>query len=232
MFGTLARNVRTAVPEVGPGLVLSGLAAAALLSAPAGLGAQQEVAPGGGSISFDARAGAVVPVDEFMDETTDTGASFGGGAALHLSRHLALRGDVEYQDLSGGTDDAGTRFPDMTLFHATGGVEVHFNSPETRWTGSLSLGGGMTTLETDATLDGGAASPVSADFSKPSFRGGMKLAYRATHRLDVYFEPAIYLLTFDREDTAAFNAVSEDIVGNKSSGWVLPLQVGLRYRLR
>lgn len=214
-----------------PGLVLAGLAAAALLAGPVALEAQDDApGPSAGTVSVDARGGLAIPVAE-MDALAQTGASFGGGVAIHLSRRVALRADGEYQSLTGARTSDGVLFADMSSLTATGGIEVHFLDPETRWTGSLSLGAGISTLETDDTTDDGTAAPVGADLTNLAFRGGTKLGYQVGDRIDLYLEPAVYLVALDRDDTRPFAAVTGD-VSAFDVGWRIPLQAGVRFHLR
>lgn len=186
----------------------------------------QEAGPTGGSVSVDARGGLVIPVDQ-LDVITQTGASFGGGVAFHVTDRLALRGDVEYRMLSGDSDSEGTEFADMTSLAATGGIEVHFVSPETRWTGSVSFGAGISTLETDPLLDDGSDPPAAADLTGVGFRGGTKLGYRATERVTLYLEPAVYLSVFNRPDTQGLADASPD-VQTFDTTWDIPVQAGVR----
>lgn len=235
MFETLVSNVVSrsdrAARRVGPGAVLPGLAAAALLFAPGALGAQNaELGPTAGTVSVDVRGGGAIPLDE-LDALAQTGASFGGGVALHLSRHLALRADAEYQLLTGARTSDGVLFADMTSLNLTGGLEVHFLSPDTRWTGTLSLGAGISTLETEATTDEGTVAPVNADLTNLAFRGGTKLGYQLSGQVDVYLEPAVYLTVFDRDETRAF-AIATGDVAPFDVGWTIPLQAGVRFRLQ
>lgn len=230
MFGTLVSDVRNAVSRIEPGIAVPGLIAAALLAAPLGLAAQDDDGPAAGSVSVDARAGMVAPAAD-LDDVAQTGASFGGGVAVHLTPRVALRGDVAYQLFSGDTDSDGVEFADMKTLAATGGVEFLFLSPETRWTGSLSLGAGISTLETDDTLDDGSAAPVSADLTSLAVRSGLKLGYRAGERIDVYVQPGVYLVAFDRADTAPFAAASGD-VEPFDVGWTIPLQAGVTFHLQ
>jgi hypothetical protein len=221
--GRVARGV--------PGIVLPGLAAAALLFGPAALQAQDgDVGPSAGTVSVDVRGGVAIPVAE-MDALAQTGASFGGGVALHLSRRVALRADGEYQLLTGARTSDGVLFADMNSLNVTGGLEVHFLDPKTRWTGTLSLGAGISTLETEATTDDGTAAPVDADLTHLALRGGSKLGYQVSDRVDIYLEPAVYLATFDRDETRPFAAVTGDVTPF-DVGWTIPLQAGVRFHLR
>lgn len=214
-----------------PGVVLPGLAAAALFLGPVALDAQDGVpGPSAGSVSLDVRGGLVIPVAE-MDAIAQTGGSFGGGVAVHLSRRVAFRADGEYRLLTGARTRDGVLLADMNSLAVTGGLEVHFIDPGTRWTGTLSLGAGIATLETEDTTDDGTAAPVDADLTNVAFRGGSKLGYQVSDRLALYLEPAVYLVTFDRDETRAFDAVTGD-VSPFDVGWTIPLQAGVRFHLQ
>ncbi len=227
----VTRQVDRAARRLGPGVVLPGLAAAALLFGPLALEAQDvATVPSGGTVSADVRGGIAVPVAE-MDALAQTGASFGGGVAIHLTRRVALRADGEYQLLTGARTSDGVLFADMSSLAVTGGLEVHFLDPETRWTGALAIGAGISTLETEDTTDDGTAAPVSADLTNFAFRGGTKLGYRASDRLDIYLEPAVYLMAFNRDDTQSFGAATADVTPFDVS-WTIPVQAGVRFYLQ
>lgn len=234
MLEPIADNVTSqldrAARRLGAGIVLPALAAAALLFGPAALEAQDaDLGPSSGTVSVDARAGLAIPAAE-LDAVAQTGASFGGGLAIHLTRQVALRADAEYQLLTGALTGDGVLFADMSSLNLTGGLEIHFLDPETRWTGTLSLGAGISTFETEATNDDGAAAPVDTDLTNLAFRGGSKLGYQLNEQLDLYLEPAVYLVTFDRDETRPFDTVSGDVTPF-DVGWTIPLQVGVRLRL-
>lgn len=231
LVSTVVSQVDRAVRRVGQRSALPGLVAAALLLAPIALEAQDDTGPEAGTVSVDARGGLAIPIAD-LDEIAQTGASFGGGVAIHLTRQVALRADAEYQILSGDRTPPPENllFADMNSLIATGGIEIHFLDPGTRWTGALSLGAGISTFDTDDTTDEGTAAPVSLDdLTNLAFRSGTKLGYQVTDRLDIYLEPAVYLTVFDREDTQLFDAAS----GNVSAfdvGWTIPVQAGARLR--
>lgn len=230
---TVVSQVDRAVRRVGQGAALPGLVAVTLLIAPIALEAQDDAGPEAGTVSVDARGGLAIPIAD-LDEIAQTGASFGGGVAIHLTRQVALRADAEYQLLSGDRTPPpeDLLFADVTSLVVTGGMEVHFLDPGTRWTGALSLGAGISTFDTDDTTDDGASAPVDLDnLTNLAFRGGTKLGYQVTERLDLYLEPAVYLVVFDREDTQPFGAVSGH-VSAFDVGWTIPLQAGVRLHLR
>lgn len=204
-----------------------------LLGPPAALEAQDDdTAPEAGTVSFDPRAGVAVPLAD-LDEILQTGASIGGGVAIHLSRQVALRADAEYQMFTGARTPSPENllFADVNSLNLTGGLDIHFLDPETRWTGSLSLGAGISTLETDETTDDGDPAPVSADLTNLALRTGTKLGYAATDQIDIYLEPAVYLSVLERDETRPFAAMS-DHVTPFDVAWVLPIQAGVRIRLR
>lgn len=231
IVSTVVSRLDRAVRRVGPGVVLPGLAAAGLLFAPVAVEAQERgPGPSAGTVSVDARGGIAIPVAE-MDALAQTGASVGGGVAFHLSRHLALRADAEYQLLTGARTSDGVLFADMNSLNVTGGLEVHFLSGETPWTGTLSLGGGISTLVTEDTTDDGTVAPVDSDLTNVALRGGSKLGYQVSDQVDVYLEPAVYLDIFERDETRSFAAASTD-VSPFDVGWVVPVQLGVRFKLQ
>lgn len=213
--------------------VLTAVAVAAFLVT-SGVSAQgaEGWGPGANTFSLDVGGGLVTGLSD-LDEITDAGGSVGGGIAWHFTPRVGLQGAVDYQTLSGGEDEAGNLAPDMTLLHATGGLEVRFFDPDgdTRWNGTLDLGAGVSNLETDDRLDTGAPSPVTFDQTYLSFRGSTKLGYQATPSVNVYLEPKIYLVAADREDTAVFSTVFTGI-RDFDTAWVLPVHAGVRITLR
>lgn len=239
MFSTTVsparRQSRSSAARSASGAALAAVVAAALVGAPTALEAQAddwERGPSPGTISVDPRAGLAIPVAD-LDELAQTGASFGGGVALHMSRRIALRADAELQLLTGARTPPPENllFADMTSLNLTGGLEVNLLEPDTRWTGSLSLGAGISTLETEDTTDDGAAPPVAADLTNFALRGGMRLGHQVGERLDVYLEPAVYLVVLDRDETRAFDAASAH-VRPFDVGWTIPLQAGVRFHFR
>lgn len=216
------------------GAVLPGLAAAALIFGPAALEAQDDgSAPAPGSVSVTARGGLAIPVDVHqLNAITKTGGSFGGGVSFHVSPRLALAGDVDYQLLQGKVDDdTGTPFPDMDVLNATAGLEVYFVSPETRWTGILSLGAGISNLKMEATTDDGSPPPGSlsdVDLTGAAFRAGAELGYQATDGVNVFVEPGVYLLALDREETRTIADNTPHLDNPFDVAWIIPLQAGVR----
>lgn len=226
-------ETRPSARRSGAAIVLAAFAAAALVAGPAALQAQDDDGgPSAGTISVDPRAGLAIPLAD-LDEITQTGASFGGGVALHLSRRVALRADGEFQFLTGARTPPPENllFADMTSLNLTGGLEVHLFEPGTRWTGSVSLGAGISTLDTEDTTDDGGPAPVTSDLTNLAFRGGMKLGHRVGERIDLYLEPAVYLVALERDETRAFAATS-DHVRPFDVAWTIPLQLGVRFHLR
>lgn len=230
IVSNVASRLERAAREV-TGAILPALAAAALLFGPAALDAQDaDLGPAAGALSVDARGGVAIPVAE-MDAVAQTGASFGGGVALHLSRRVALRADAEYQLLTGARTSDGVLFADMSSLNLTGGLEVHFIDPATRWTGTLAFGAGISTLDTEGTTDDGTAAPVDADLTNLAFRGGSQLGYQVSDRLGVYLEPAVYLVAFDRDETRPFGTATDDVSAFDVT-WTIPLQAGVRVHLQ
>lgn len=217
-----------------PGVILSGIAAVALLFGPVALEAQDDdPGPSSGSVSLTAKGGLAIPVDVHqLNALTETGASFGGGVSFHLSPRLALAGDVGYQLLQGRVDDeTGTPFPDMDVLHATAGLEVYFVSPETRWSGILSLGGGISNLDMAETTDDGSPPPGSlsdVDLTGPSFRAAVELGYQATEGVNVFVEPGVQLLAVDRDETRAIADNAPHLDDPFDVAWIIPLQAGVR----
>lgn len=237
MFEPFVSNVVSrldrAARRVGPGAVLPGLAAAALLFAPLALEAQDDdLAPGAGTLSVSARGGLGIPVDaSSFDGFTRTGGSFGADLSLLLSRSLAITASGDVQLLEDDTDRAGVRWADMRLVHVTGGPEFHFTSPETRWTGTLFVGAGITKIDQSGTLDDGTSAPASLENTGLTFRAATKLGYRAAEGVTLFLEPGVYLATLDRASTSELAAVS-GAIGAFDTGWTIPLQAGVRFDLR
>jgi hypothetical protein len=216
------------------GLRVATAAAVAALLATSGLSAQDDGAPGptANSLSLDVGGGVVTPISA-LDEITDAGGSAGAGIAWHISPRIGLQGAVDYQTLSGGEDEAGNLAPDMTLLHATGGIEVRFFDPdgENPWNGTLNVGAGISNMEAAENLDTGAASPITFDQTYLSFRGSTKLGYQATSSVNVFLEPKIYLVATDREDTAVFSTAFTG-VRDFDTAWLIPVHAGVRITLR
>lgn len=235
---TLASHLDRAARSAGPGAVLPGLVAAGLLLAPVALDAQDDdpLGPSTGSVSVTARGGVGIPVDAHqLNAITRTGGSVGGGVSFHVSPVLALTADVDYQLLQGKDEvlSTGTRvpFPDMDVLHATGGLEVHFTSPETRWTGVLSFGGGISNLNMAEATDDGSPPPGNlsdVDLTGASFRAGAELGYRATDAATVFVEPGVYLLAVDREETRKISDNAPHLNDPFDVAWIIPLQAGVR----
>lgn len=236
MFATLSTHVTPAsASKAALRAALPALLAAGLTLAPAtGAEAQDAAAPTAGTVSFDVRGGVALPAGEqSLGAVTKTGASFGGGVSIHLTPSVALAGGVDYQLLSGELDSGGTLFPDMTLLHATGGLEFHFLEPETPWTGSLFVGAGISNMQTADELDGPTTQPVpvAVDLTGLSFRGAVKMGYRPAPGVTLYLEPGAYLMTLDRQHTVDFAAASADVPGAFDVGWVIPVQAGVSFQL-
>lgn len=228
-----SRHVRegTTARVEGAAILTGALAVLSLWAAPAGLTAQ-ETGPEAGTVSLDAKGGVGIPVDsDGLDAILKTGASFGGGVSVHVTRAVALTADVTYQIMEGDVDAAGIPFPDMDILHATGGVEVHFLDPETRWTGAVSVGAGISNLDTSEALTGGAPSPLDVSVTNLSFRGGAQLGYQASSMVDVFLEPGVYLIALDREDTRVFSDASVELDEPFDVGWIIPIEAGLRVKL-
>lgn len=211
---------------------LSLLAAATLvLGCAAGLEAQEEIdLPDGGTVALEGTGGLSIPVATF-DELTKSGAALGGGVSVHLTRQVSVHLRADRHLLEGIADTLGNEFPDMEAVHATGGVQVHFLDPEVRWNGSLSLGAGISHLDTCDTDEGCLPAAVQ-DFNvtELSFRGGMKLGYRPTDALNVFLEPAVYLVTVDRDDSRQFADVTPQ-VEMFDVLWLTPIQAGVSVRI-
>lgn len=205
---------------------MAALVALATLT-PGLLDAQEAPPPTGGSVALEAVGGLSIPIDE-LDVLAKTGASYGAGAAIHLSPTVALQIRGERHHLEGLPDSLGTQFPDLTATHLTGGLEVHFAEPEVRWTGALALGAGISHLDSCDPPDGCFPSAVE-DFSVTdlSFRGAMKLGYRVTPALTLYLEPSVYLMTIDRDDSRRFAEVSPELELFDVL-WTAPVQAGVR----
>lgn len=219
----------------GPG---AGAAIALILLAvvPAGLSAQdwspQAWGPAPGTVAFEVRGGASVPLSSnSFGAVTEPGASVGGGVSVHLRRHLSLTANGDYHLLKGNEEDAGALVPDMRVLSATGGVEVHFVEPNNRWTGALSLGAGVSRVETDEALSDGTPATILFEATALTFRGGMKVGYQATSSVDVYLEPSVYVITWDEELTEPYVIVAPGVDETFSVNWLVPLQAGVRIRL-
>lgn len=236
MIAKLAGYVWQAVAGARPRSAGPGLAAAGLLVAPLALGAQNaDLAPDPGTISLTARGGLTIPVDSSsLDAITKSGGSFGGGISVHLTPAVALAGDIDYQLLEGDVDASGTKFPDFSALHATGGLEFHLLAPDTRWRGVLSVGAGVTNLEMNSRVDDGSLPPGdlrSVDIWNVSFRGGAELGYQFSRRINAFVEPAVYLVTLDRNDTQDIVDSSPALVDAFDVGWLIPVQAGVRVRI-
>lgn len=213
-----------------PALAAAAALAAAVVASSSSLLAQGEDAP---LFSVDASGGLAIPATDF-DDFTDTGASAGGGVAIHLGRHVALHAGVDYELVRGATDSQGTTFPDIRILHALGGVEFLFTEEDrttSGWTASLGAGAGISSMVSDETLDGGEQAPVILDARYLSFEGSAKLGYQVTPALNVFLEPRAVVVVTDRADSQVFASLSPD-VNPWDTLWVVPLHLGARISLR
>lgn len=209
------------------------LFAVALMTAmaPVELPAQGDV-PAAGTVAFEVRGGVGLPLGtRSLDAVTEPGASLGGGVSVHLTRHVALSGKVDYQLLREDERDAGVRVPGMDILTLTGGLAVRFVEPENPWWGALFLGGGVSQLKTDETLSDGSAAPVLLDATALTFRGGLELGYRPFPSVDLFVEPSVLLMTLDENLTEPYSVVAPALQEPFELGWVLPLHAGVRIGL-
>jgi hypothetical protein len=222
---------------------LAAAAAVALLAliAPPGEAAAQAdpaVGPQPAGFGFDARAGVVIPAGELI-EVADAGATLGADVSYHIDRRFGLWGGVDVQWLAGATDDFGTTFPDLRVFHAAvggelnvfSGYDVRDDPDPTPFITTLRLGIGLTDFSTEATLDGGGPSPVDFDPTELSFQGGLTAGYQASSRVKVYLGSTVHLAITDRADSGAYAELSPE-VDAFDAAWLVPVHAGLRFTTR
>lgn len=226
-------------PSVGFAAVCA--AALLLLASSGGASAQAadpSVGPQPGGFGFDAGAGVAIPAGQ-LGEVVDAGASLGGGVTYHLDRRFGLWGAVDVQWMAGAEDDLGTVFPDMRILHAGVGGELNVfggydlrDDPHPRpFVTTLRLGLGFTDFATESTLDGGADSPVDYDAMDLSFQGGLTAGWQASPRVKVYLGSTVHMALTEREETAAFAALSPE-VDTFDVAWLVPLHAGVRFTTR
>lgn len=231
----------TADRKHAPALAAGLICVAALLStAPGPLSAQADpaVGPQPGSFGFHAGAGVALPAGD-LTAAVEPGASLAGGVSHFLDRHLGLWGSVDLQFLSGATDDAGNAFPDMRMLHAGvggelnlfGGYDLRDDPDPTPVTATFRLGLGLSSLDTEDSLDGGGPAPFEFDHTYLSFQGGATAGYQVTPRVNVFVGSTAYLIVTDREDTRVFADHSPE-VELFDVAWSVPVRAGLRITLR
>lgn len=217
--------------------------AAALLTAVPGAAAAQAqadpaVGPQPGGFGFDVDAGVVIPAGQLM-EVTDVGAGLGAGVIYHIDRRFGVWGNVDVQWLSGATDDFGTTFPDLRVFHAAvggelnvfGGYDLRDDPDPTPFITTLRLGIGLTDFSTESSLDGGAPSPVVFDPTELSFQGGLTAGYQAAPRVNVYVNSTVHLALTDRADSRAYADLSP-AVDPFDTALLVPVHLGVRFTTR
>lgn len=225
-------------PPRGPGgaggrgpagdIVALSLATALLLLLPA-VSAAQDPGSAQGSAVFEFRGGGSVPGGETgLAAITEPGPVLGGGISIFLGRRLAVTGDVDYQLLQGDREDAGVALPDMDVLSATGGLEIHFREPGNPWRGILSLGAGISTLQTAEQLDDGTQAPVVLDANAFTARGALKLGFQATPSISLFLEPGVHLYVLDPDLTEPFVIVAPGLEEPFEFAWTIPLQAAIR----
>lgn len=210
----------------------------ALWSVPCDLGAQADVGPRPGAVSFRPAGGVALPAGELGD-VLDAGASLGAGVSYHITRHLGLWGGADVQFMSGHTDDSGATFPDTRLLHAGiggeltlfSGYDLRDDPDPTPFTTTFRIGVGISSLDTEDTLDGGSPAPVALDETYLSFQGGVSAGYQATRRVAVVAGSTAHLMLTDREDTRGLAAVSPE-VEVFDVAWSIPVYAGVRITVR
>lgn len=232
--GTARRVALAAVVACATGaLALPAAAAAAQQeSADPDVGAQP------GSFGFEGRAGVALPAGE-LTGAVDPGATLGAGVSYFLDRHFGVWGGVDVQFLSGATDDVGNTFPDMRMVHAGvggelnlfGGYDVRDDPDPTPVTATFRLGLGVSDLDTEDTLDGGAPAPLVFEHTYLSFQGGATAGYQVTPRVNVFVGSTAHLILTDLEDTRALAGRSPD-VDVFDTAWSVPVHAGVRFTLR
>lgn len=141
--------------------------------------------------SFQGRVGVAVPAGDLGD-THDPGVTFGGGLARWMSDALAIRADVDVDELDGGS--AG---PDLTLWHVTGGVELDLIQPGgSPWKLHANAGAGITSF--DPAGEGGAR-----DDTELTLAGGLRLGYQVTAAVSIFGGGQGYLM-FTEDATWSF----------------------------
>lgn len=212
------------------------------VAAPAALSAQSTVRvdrPGG--LSFDARAGVVVPGSNLSD-LYKVGPAAGLGASYWFTDRVGLTVNADLDILNG--KDAGaagitsaTGVPRMRQWHFTGGVIARLTDPDaTRWDITADVGAGLTRVDTNndpAFAPGGIATAAQdSDFTKSYFGadGGVQIGYDVRPDIDVYVGGRANLVAMKKEDTQIFSNFSTSVdPAGFGSTWTFPVRAGLRF---
>lgn len=201
--------------------VVRSVAAAAVAAVLALAGTQEASAQGFG---LDAGVGVDIPMAE-MQDAWQVGPSFGLGLVGAVSDRIAVRADGELAFNAGSEFANGNEAPDLTQFRYTGGVEMRFTDPEVEnWYTVLGVGAGGASMSTDDfLLPGGQV----AEFSETYFTayGAVRVGYRVSPRVAFSVRSRLYLTTMSRDDSQAFDQLSDGEVNGFEEEWTLPIQL-------
>jgi len=179
---------------------------------------------------LESRGGFSVGGNELGD-VTDIGAMGGVGFGYRFHPNWAVRLDGDVELLQSATDGSGTRFPDMTLYSGTAGIEVSLPKPSDQdvpLNTRLHVGFGVTRMDAEDPPSTPVASFAETYFSTT---GGIKIGYQISDLVSIFGSGQARLIVADEDDTAGFAAISPEVdpFGNV---WSFPVTLGARFSLR
>lgn len=185
---------------------------------------------------FQGAAGVGVPVGDLGDAAgvgPTVGASF--GYSLRPSLVLHVGGQVEA--LPGGDYDApsqiGRSAPEVTLWHYHAGIEYQLlNETDAGWSLAVRGNVGATTFDSDFRIvrnpvTDELVTDVSGTYFSPS--GGVVGNYSLTPQVDLFARGELFAIFADRQETGAFQGLSEGTVQAFDTALSVPVAVGVRH---